>query len=61
MTGKLRLGVNIDHVATLRNARGSAWPDPLRAALLAEAAGADGITAHRLPARWGWKFTRAMA
>ncbi|MFN3847304.1 MAG: pyridoxine 5'-phosphate synthase [Paracoccaceae bacterium] len=44
--GKLRLGVNIDHVATLRNARGSAWPDPLRAALLAEAAGADGITAH---------------
>ena len=42
----LRLGVNIDHVATLRNARGAAWPDPLRAALLAEAAGADGITAH---------------
>lgn len=45
-TGKLRLGVNIDHVATVRNARGSAYPDPLRAALLAEAAGADGITAH---------------
>lgn len=44
--GKLRLGVNIDHVATLRNARGSAWPEPLRAAMLAEAAGADGITAH---------------
>ena len=43
---KQRLGVNIDHVATVRNARGSAWPDPLRAALLAEAAGADGITAH---------------
>lgn len=43
---KLRLGVNIDHVATVRNARGSAYPDPLRAALLAEAAGADGITAH---------------
>lgn len=43
---KLRLGVNIDHVATLRNARGAVWPDPLRAALLAEAAGADGITAH---------------
>ena len=43
---KQRLGVNIDHVATLRNARGVAWPDPLRAALLAEAAGADGITAH---------------
>ena len=45
-SGKLRLGVNIDHVATLRNARGSVWPEPLRAALLAEAAGADGITAH---------------
>lgn len=44
--GKLRLGVNIDHVATVRNARGSAYPDPVRAALLAEAAGADGITAH---------------
>lgn len=44
--GNLRLGVNIDHVATLRNARGALWPDPLRAALLAEAAGADGITAH---------------
>jgi pyridoxine 5-phosphate synthase len=43
---KLRLGVNIDHVATLRNARGVAYPDPVRAALLAEKAGADGITAH---------------
>ena len=42
----LRLGVNIDHVATVRNARGGAYPDPTRAALLAEAAGADGITAH---------------
>ena len=42
----IRLGVNIDHVATLRNARGTPWPDPVRAALLAEAAGADGITAH---------------
>ena len=42
----LRLGVNIDHVATVRNARGSPYPDPMRAALLAEAAGADGITAH---------------
>jgi len=42
----LRLGVNIDHVATLRNARGGTSPDPVRAALLAEAAGADGITAH---------------
>lgn len=44
--GRLRLGVNIDHVATVRNARGTAWPDPLRAAILAEASGADGITAH---------------
>lgn len=44
--GPLRLGVNIDHVATVRNARGSAYPDPVRAALLAERAGADGITAH---------------
>ncbi len=44
--GKLRLGVNIDHVATLRNARGTAYPDPMRAAEVAEAAGADGITAH---------------
>ena len=44
--GHLRLGVNIDHVATVRNARGGPWPDPIRAALLAEAAGADGITAH---------------
>ncbi|MCJ8138480.1 pyridoxine 5'-phosphate synthase [Falsirhodobacter halotolerans] len=42
----LRLGVNIDHVATVRNARGGALPDPVRAALLVEAAGADGITAH---------------
>lgn len=42
----LRLGVNIDHVATVRNARGGAHPDPVRAALLAQAAGADGITAH---------------
>lgn len=43
---KLRLGVNIDHVATVRNARGGAYPDPLRAARVAEDAGADGITAH---------------
>lgn len=42
----LRLGVNIDHVATIRNARGTPWPDPLRAARLAQDAGADGITAH---------------
>ena len=42
----LRLGVNIDHVATVRNARGGGNPDPVRAAKLAEEAGADGITAH---------------
>ena len=42
----LRLGVNIDHVATIRNARGGPHPDPVRAALAAAAAGADGITAH---------------
>ena len=42
----LRLGVNVDHVATVRNARGGAVPDPVRAALLAIEAGADGITAH---------------
>ena len=42
----MRLGVNIDHVATVRNARGSAYPDPVRAALIAQEAGADGITAH---------------
>ena len=42
----LRLGVNIDHVATVRNARGGSVPDPVRAAQLARAAGADGITAH---------------
>lgn len=46
MPQRLRLGVNIDHVATLRNARGGTLPDPLRAALVAEAAGADSITAH---------------
>jgi pyridoxine 5-phosphate synthase len=46
MPASLRLGVNIDHVATVRNARGGALPDPLRAALIAIAAGADGITAH---------------
>lgn len=42
----LRLGVNIDHVATIRNARGGTYPDPIRAALVAQEAGADGITAH---------------
>ena len=43
---KIRLGVNIDHVATVRNARGEIYPSPLRAALLAEANGADSITIH---------------
>ena len=43
---RLRLGVNIDHVATIRNARGGPHPDPVRAAKVAMAAGADGITAH---------------
>jgi pyridoxine 5-phosphate synthase len=46
MSGRLRLGVNIDHVATIRNARGGPHPDPVRAALLAQEAGADGITVH---------------
>jgi pyridoxine 5-phosphate synthase len=46
MRNNLRLGVNIDHVATIRNARGGAHPDPVRAALMAAAAGADGITVH---------------
>ena len=46
MTPLLRLGVNIDHVATIRNARGGRHPDPVRAAELAVRAGADGITAH---------------
>lgn len=46
LPGYLRLGVNVDHVATVRNARGGLHPDPVRAALMAAAAGADGITAH---------------
>jgi pyridoxine 5-phosphate synthase len=46
MSGPLRLGVNIDHVATIRNARGGNFPDPVRAAHAAETAGAQGITAH---------------
>lgn len=46
MTGLLRLGVNIDHVATIRNARGGDHPDPVRAAEIVAAAGGDGITAH---------------
>ena len=45
-TPRLRLGVNVDHVATVRNARGGRHPDPVKAALAAVAAGADGITAH---------------
>lgn len=46
MTRNIRLGVNIDHVATIRNARGGVHPDPVRAAKIAAEAGADGITAH---------------
>ena len=46
MSQRLRLGVNIDHVATIRNARGGRHPDPVRSARMAAAAGADGITAH---------------
>lgn len=46
MTARLRLGVNIDHVATIRNARGGLHPDPLRAVEVVEAAGGDGITVH---------------
>ncbi len=42
----LLLGVNIDHIATLRNARGTIYPDPVQAAFIAEQAGADGITVH---------------
>ena len=43
---KTRLGVNIDHVATIRNARGEIYPDPLKAALLAQSSGADTVTIH---------------
>ena len=46
MPGRLRLGVNIDHVATIRNARGGEHPDPVRAAEIVAAVGGDGITAH---------------
>ncbi len=46
MTGRLRLGVNIDHVATIRNARGGDHPDPVRAAQIVAECGGDGITAH---------------
>ena len=43
---KKRLGINIDHVATIRNARGEDYPDPVKAALASEDAGADSITIH---------------
>jgi len=43
---RIRLGVNIDHVATVRNARGETYPSPLRAAILAEKNGADSVTIH---------------
>ena len=43
---RIRLGVNIDHVATVRNARGEIYPSPLKAALLAEKSGADSVTIH---------------
>jgi pyridoxine 5-phosphate synthase len=46
MNQRVRLGVNIDHVATIRNARGVSYPDPMRAAIVALDAGADGVTAH---------------
>ena len=46
MNKKVRLGVNIDHVATVRNARGDIYPDPLRAAILSQKSGADSITIH---------------
>ena len=46
MNEYIRLGVNIDHVATIRNARGSVHPDPVKAAKIAQSSGADGITAH---------------
>ena len=46
MSSRLKLGINIDHVATIRNARGGLHPDPLKAAIIAQNAGADNITAH---------------
>ena len=46
MKRRIRLGVNIDHVATVRNARGETYPSPLRAAILAEKNGADSVTIH---------------
>ncbi len=56
----LRLGVNVDHVATLRNARAGRNPDPVRAALVAIAAGADGITAHLKPLNFEMAATEDM-
>ena len=53
MTGKLRLGVNIDHVATIRNARGGDHPDPVKAALIAAEAGGEVIAAASLVDRSG--------
>jgi pyridoxine 5-phosphate synthase len=58
---KLELGINIDHVATLRNARGTVYPDPLKAARLAEEAGADLITLHLREDRRHIKDTDLMA
>ena len=52
MSSRIRLGVNIDHVATLRNARGGSRPDPVRAALAAIAAGADALTGGGVLAVW---------
>ena len=46
MSSRLKLGINIDHVATIRNARGGLHPDPLKAALIAQNSGADNITIH---------------
>ena len=56
---EIRLGVNIDHVATLRNARGGIHPDPIRAAKIVEVAGADGITVHLREDRRHIKIGRA--
>ena len=53
---KKRLGVNIDHVATIRNARGETYPDPLRAALIAQKSGADSVTIHLREDRRHIKF-----
>jgi len=57
MTRHLRLGVNIDHVATVRNARGGVYPDPLRAALLAAGAGADRVIGQPVAGSRRWCAT----